>query len=351
MNWLKQGRTDAFRYVLVEWPTFKELRELQGITDCTITDNALTSLKSSGKLGYARKPDVGDHMVRVYSDSVLGGERKTVCHGTFFATTPSSTWTGAGETGTAEMFSVLWVLQQNKVQGSFTAAKGTNAVKLATQLARGYGNNLKVAATPSDRKVKTSHTWDAGTTFLEIVNWLLDFAGYEEADVDAYGNVLMRPYVAPARKSAVATFSDARDSVSEPSFSRELDAYEVPNKVVCICSNADEKPMVAKAVNADPNSPYSTVSRKKTIVRVEKVSDIESKAALQRKARNLLAESTSVVESIEVSHSYQPFRVGDAVQMDYESAGYSRKLVAVSCEKKMVPGIRCKTKARRYVNL
>lgn len=351
MIWSKDGRLDKFRYVRVRWPAMVEAEEIRNITFATITENSLTTLKASGTLGYIGSLDIGDDLIRIYSDSTLDDETETICHGTFFATTPQSSWSGATRSGTADMYSVLWILQQNRIVETYTVEAGANALALARDLAQGNGNNLTVVATASDKRVNTSHTWDAGTTYLEIVNWLLDFAGFSSAGVDAYGNVCMTPYVAPADKSPIVIFSDTLDSVSEPSFTHELDTFEVPNKVTVICSNAESEPMVAHAVNDDPESPYSITARGKVLTRVETVSDIADMSALQARAEELLLSAMSVVESIEIGHSYQPFQVGDAILMDYSKAGYSKRLVTVSCEKQMIPGIKCKTKARRFVNL
>lgn len=351
MNWMREGRLDRFRYVRVSWPDMAELGEMGNVTGATVTENSLAELKTSGSLEYVGPLDLGDDLVRIYSDSELDGEQETVCHATLFATTPQTDWSGAVRSGKADMYSVLWVLQQNRISETFTAEEGTNAVALAKSLAEGYGNNLTVVATASDACVNAAHTWDSGTTHLEIVNWLLSFAGYESAGVDAYGNVRMVPYEEPSGKAAAALFSDTQDSVSEPGFAHELDVYEVPNKVTVICSNANSDPMAADAWNNDPESPYSTVVRNKVLSRVERVSDIADRAALEAKAKEILLSGMSVVETVEICHSYQPFKVGDAVMVDYSRAGYRRKLVSVSCEKRMVPGIRCKTKARRFVNL
>lgn len=351
MNWTKEGRLDRFRYVRVKWPQMTEVGQIEGITSASITESSLSTLKASGTFDYVMPVDIGDDLVRIYSDSTLGEQTATICHGTFFATTPVSLMSARTKSGTADMYSVLWVLQQNKVEQTYTVEAGSNAVSLAANLARGNGNNLPVIATASNAKVNTSHTWDAGTTYLEIVNWLLEFAGYSSAAVDAYGNVLMAPYVEPSDKAASAVFSDTQDSVSAPEFTHEFDTYEVPNKVTLICSNAENAPMVAHAVNNDPENPYSIVSRKKTLVRVETITDIASQEALEQKAKELLHSSMSVVEAIEISHSYQPFQVGDAIEVDYTKSGYTKKLASVSREMEMVPGIRCTTRARRFVSL
>lgn len=351
IDWHRSGRTDVFRYVLVEWPTFRELGEIKNVVSCTITENSLSSLKASGKLECCSDPAIGDNLVRVYSDSTLGGMAQTICHGTFFATTPSATISDVADGVACDMYSTLWILQQNKVVETYTAPAGTNAVDLAAELAKGYGNKLNVIATPSGAALSADHTWDAGTSYLEIVNWLLDFAGYGSVGVDAYANAIMAPYVPPASKAPRVTFSDTQDSLSESSFTRTFDTFEVPNKVVVICSNAESEPMKATAINDDPENPYSTTARGKLIVKVERVSDIADQAALDAKARELLFSGMSVVESIEFTHAFLPFEVGDAVLMDYTRSNFVRKMVTTSREKKMIPGMRCKTSARRFVNL
>ena len=95
MNWTKEGRLDRFRYVRVSWPDMAELGEIGNVTGATVTENSLAELKASGSLEYVGPLDIGDDLVRIYSDSKLDGEQETVCHATFFATTPQTDWSGA----------------------------------------------------------------------------------------------------------------------------------------------------------------------------------------------------------------------------------------------------------------
>lgn len=351
MNWLSAGRIDSFRYVRVLWPSMVEAGEIDGITGCKVSENSLSSLKVKGELSYAWDPRIEDDLVRVYSDSELDGETETVCHATLFLTTPKTTHSPMSSPGTGSMFSVLWILQQNKISETLTVDVGMNLVAYAASLARGYGNNLRVVDTPSVAVSTTMHTWDAGTDYLEIINDLLEIAGYGSATVDAYGNVVMAPYVDPASRAVAVTFSDTEDSVSAPSFEAELDTYEVPNVVCATCSNATTEPIKAIVENDDPESPYSTVSRRKRIVRYETVSDIADEAALYAKAKELLMTGLSQVETVPIAHSYQPFEIGDAIMFDYRRSGYIKKMAAVSRDTEMVPGMRCETRARRFANL
>lgn len=349
IDWIRGGRTTKFRYVRVSWPDMAELSQIEGVTGCSVDENALTALKVSGTLDYANMEDIGDDLIRIYSISESAGETETVCHATLFATTPSSTWSGESRTGTADMYSTLWILQQASPEGTYTVNEGANAVDVAAQIARDH--NLKVVVTPADKTVSTSHSWDENESFLDIVNWLLDFAGYGSANVDAYGNIIMAPYVEPGSKAVAWTFSDTHDGVSDAEISHEYDIYNVPNVVRVVCSNADGEPMVAVATNADPENPYSTVRRKKRIVRTETVSDIESQAALDAKAEELLLSGMTVVEKIGVKHVWVPIEVSDAVQIDYQESDKVMKMAVVSRKTNMTPDLDCTTTTRRFVNL
>lgn len=350
IDWAHGGRTTAFRYVRVAWPTMDELGEIEGVTGCEIEENDLTSLKVTGSLEYANLDDLGDDMVRIYSDSEVAGERETVCHGTLFVSTPSSTVTGEVRTGTADMYSALLAMQQTSPDQTYTADAGSNPVSLAQKLAENCG--LKVVATPSGYTLSTSHSFDEESdSWLDIANYLLDVAGYTSVAVDSFGNAIMAPYVDLSSKTPACKMSDTEDDVTAGEFDHELDTYDVPNVVKVTCSNADDTPLVSIATNADPENPYSTVSRKKRIVRTETVSEIEGQAALDAKAAELLKSSMLVVEKIEIEHAWKPFRVGDAIDFDYRKSDMRVRLATVKRSTKMTPDIACTTTARRFVNL
>ena len=59
----------------------------------------------------------------------------------------------------------------------------------------------------------------------------------------------------------------------------------------------------------------------------------------------------SVVEKIEIGHSWACFNIGDAVQIDYWKSGKVMKMAAVARTCKMTPDLDCTTTVRRFVNL
>ena len=341
MNWFSSGRVDTFRFVRVRWGTWTETEELEGIIGGTLERNDSTAIKASGSLDYILEPALGSDLVRVYSDSYYPptGERTSIAQGTYLASTPSSTYRGAIEEGTADLYGVLHVLAED----SFA-----EPLVVPAEIVREAG--LPVVASESPATLGSPAVFDdKDTSKLDAVNWLLDFAGFASAGCDGYGTVLMQPYQDPSLRLPVLALEDDGACIFRSGVVREYDTFDVPNVVVVVCSNAQAGSMTAKAVNDDPQSAFSTVARGREIVRKETVSDIASQEALQAKAEALLAAKTSMVEGFEITHAFVPLEMGDVCSLTYRKAGVHRDdLVAVRQSLKLKPGMECTTRFRRF---
>ena len=316
MNWFSSGRVDTFRFVRVRWGTWTETEELEGIIGGTLERNDSTAIKASGSLDYILEPALGSDLVRVYSDSYYPptGERTSIAQGTYLASTPSSTYRGAIEEGTADLYGVLHVLAEDSFAEPLVVPAGTRAVDKAAEIVREAG--LPVVASESPATLGSPAVFDdKDTSKLDAVNWLLDFAGFASAGCDGYGTVLMQPYQDPSLRLPVLALEDDGACIFRSGVVREYDTFDVPNVVVVVCSNAQAGSMTAKAVNDDPQSAFSTVARGREIVRKETVSDIASQEALQAKAEALLAAKTSMVEGFEITHAFVPLEMGDVCSL------------------------------------
>ena len=326
MNWFSSGRVDTFRFVRVRWGTWTETEELEGIIGGTLERNDSTAIKASGSLDYILEPALGSDLVRVYSDSYYPptGERTSIAQGTYLASTPSSTYRGAIEEGTADLYGVLHVLAEDSFAEPLVVPAGTRAVDKAAEIVREAG--LPVVASESPATLGSPAVFDdKDTSKLDAVNWLLDFAGFASAGCDGYGTVLMQPYQDPSLRLPVLALEDDGACIFRSGVVREYDTFDVPNVVVVVCSNAQAGSMTAKAVNDDPQSAFSTVARGREIVRKETVSDIASQEALQAKAEALLAAKTSMVEGFEITHAFVPLEMGDVCSLTYRKAGVHRE--------------------------
>lgn len=350
MDWSSSGRIDTFRYVRVTWDDRQETEELVGITGGSLERNDRTAIKVSGSLTYVDEPDLGRDLLRVYSDSFdpQTDERISIAHGTYLVATPSSTYRGAIEEGTADLYGVLQVLAEDALEAPLVLAAGDGALEKAKELVTGAG--LDVVASTSTAKLTAPAVFDdEDASKLDAVNWLLSFAGFESATCDGFGNVLLRPYVNPADRAPSFTLRDDDACVYRSGVVRECDTFSVPNVVTVTCTSAsNDAPLAATAENNDPASPFSTAARGRRIVYKESISDIAGSDELEAKAASLLATKTSIAETFEIVHAYLPMTMGDVCDFVYDRAGIRRNdLVAVRQTMALRPGMECTTEFQR----
>lgn len=347
------NRVTSVRYVRVAWPGMDEAGELANVTGCTVGEDSESTLKVSGTLSYGGATGLTglDDMVRIYSVSTAGGVSETVCHGTLIASATSRGLTETGESGEAGLYSVLKFMQDRLMGDATVLAAGESPLALAVSLAEGCG--LYVVADASDYKAAGDHSWDAGTDALTIANDCLELCGFASATVDAYGNVLMRRYVDPEDRAAVATVSDEPGGsvIGGRKVSGERDLAGVPNVSYVTVSPAeqDAEPVTGKAVNDDPASPFSTVSRGREISTHATYTELDGSA--DDKALQLLRSAMRVTERYELDMLWYPFSVGDVLTVDYARMGLAGvRASVVSRETAMTPALKARVVLRRTVD-
>jgi len=343
MRWTG-GRHDTFEFLRLT-RSGDPAGTFDHVTHGEISENSNTSLKVSGFLDVVGDADPGNSLVRVIFRAVEDSETAEVTLGTFFAATPSRVHTDAGTTARIELYSMLLALDEDRLERTLTVASGSDVVSAARQLAVDAG--LRVTAAPSAHVSGAALVFEAGTTRLEAVNALLDHAGYASAAVGVDGVVRMFPYVPPASRPLEWTFTDGDGSMFLPEVPVEVDWYHAPN-VVVVTSTGATATLTAIAVNDDPASPLSTVTRGRRIVRYERVSDAAGQEALQAKADRLLASSSRKVTTGTLRHTYAPLSLGGRVRLAYAAAGIDYAMTVQSRDMELVPGLPTTTKVRRF---
>ena len=345
MRWLESGRHDAFRYQRIAWPSFGYVGDVGGVEDASVTKNAGSSLKVSGSMRVCGETDFGNDLVRIVSESRLGDEVETVVHATLFATSPSEEHRNGAERADVSLYSTLVVLDKKRVRSSLRIPAGTNVLEWCAGLVRSL--KLPCTYTPSGVCLSAERIYERDTSYLTVVNEMLDVANYASANVNGYGGVIMAPYQNPAAKAPARRLSDGWDNVLMPEFTVERDWFDVPNVVSLVCSNGD-KSMVATAVFDDPGSFLSTANRYE-VTYTEQVDDVASQAALNAKARSRLQDKLSHVERTRVVHPYLPESIGDVWELDYgnhETRGSIYEQVT-----RMRPGMRTETTVRKVIDV
>ena len=358
----KGGRTTSWRFVRVRrvigWKSeayednvYEEVGTVSGITSCSIEEAQLTSLKVSGSIEYVDMPDLGDDLLRVYADMELDGDTESKCYGTFFVYSKSEEVCEGSHVGTADLYSVLVLLEQRLLEGNYAVGAAYTANYLPVVSEMVYEVGLPLMLTPGGWEVAAIKTWEVGTSFLEMANDIMELYGYGSLNVDVWGNVIAKPYQDPETAVATTVFSDTEEDVSDETIKREWDVHDTPNVVVVRSKLKDDSEVIGSAENADPNNPYSTAARGMRIVRFEEVEGLETKAQCQEKAKALLIEGMQSIERLTIGHAGKRFNAGDNVAVDYQRSGLSGKYSAYKRSVKATPDTESETTMRRTVKL
>lgn len=212
MDWFGNRKEESFEYRRVDRSDWSEGAAWPQVTGGTIELSALSDLKASGSLSFEGEamPDERGVVRVYYSFADQHGERGEFALATLLFSCAEPSYDGAAVAGTLECSSVLRILQSKRYRFPFTVAAGTQAVQLAIGLVEGCG--LRVNSPEATAyEVREDYTFDAGKTYLEIVNGLLDMAGFSACWPDAYGVVQMERR-APSRGSGPSRWSSPTTS-------------------------------------------------------------------------------------------------------------------------------------------
>lgn len=343
-------RSGSYTFRRVKWPSWEEAEDYGNVTGGTIERSALSDVKDSGSLTFVGDAPPNGDLVRIYYN--LGGESRPMA--TMFAACEEPTLAGGYSTGTLDLTGALSVLANRKHGAPYTVAAGTNAVGLAAEIAEGCGLVVNNPGA-SSYAVGEDHTFEVGDSYLKVVNWLLDAAGYASACTDERGAVCMLPYVEPTGRTPSFEFEDGERSIMLPEVVRSCDLSDTPN-VARLWYSTDEESLYASCSNVDPDSPVSLPSlagREQTLV--ETVSELsgdtqaERIANLKAMAEAKLVDNSAQVEYVKLKHPWVPIAPNDAVGVRYSAAGLEWRGSVTNMRTDLSADAMCETSARRFV--
>ena len=331
-DWKKRFAT-TYRYMRVDRKTGLAVERMRKPRNGGSIERNQDTSYETGKVEYLGELDLGSDLLRIYLDAEFpDGTTASEPLGTFVVSTPKrSTGYNSSE---ADLSGRLSEVAEDEFDAPRSLAAGSNAVDEAARLLREAG--LEVVAEPSDFKLTT--TWVVGAignggssyaTRLKAVNALLDAAGFSAASCDPMGRVLLRRYVEPDKRAPAMVMEEGKEARFEDGGTEELDKSSVANVVHVDYSTTDES-VRGTAIDADPSSQYSTVTRgwrksaKYTKSELPPGSTPEERqASANAEAATLLRTQQSAIHRLKVTHIYAPVTVTDAIEVRWPSAGIS----------------------------
>jgi hypothetical protein len=279
---------------------------LDGVTGGSAEIVAQDVLGGSGSLNLDARQDIDWMSNRVRVIYNRGDVSWPV--GTYLLTSPKenhSKFVLGYEVG---LLTKMSVPSEDTVDARFSLDAGTAIIPAAVALLQSTGED-RIAATSSDAVLSSALTWEAGTSKLQIINDLLQAAGYWALWCDGSGQFRVEPYADPADRPVAFDFQHGAQSLHMPDWSREQDNTSVPNKFIAVGQGDGEtEALVGVATNNDPASPYSaqrrgTPENPRWIAASEEGVEAATQAIIDQYAARKLRDAMTPVSRLEVTHA------------------------------------------------
>lgn len=168
-----------------------------------------------------------------------------------------------------------------------------------------------------------SNEWGIGENRLTIINQMLEGFGYDPLWFDEYGAAIVKKYILPELRQIDGFYVADELSVMTDGITRTTNAFEIPNMFIRWTEATNANYVMATYTNDDPDNPYSTVSRGRTIVNRESIRDgVATSKMLQELVKKAAVEATMSAEYLTFKtlnmpgHSYRDCLFVDIPQYD-----------------------------------
>lgn len=327
----------TFEYYIVDPGTWKDKKKIDTVISSKITRNL--EAETLGSASITITESLGECYIRIYLVTIQNGIRERHPLGTYLVQTPSYSFDGKIKNITMDAYTPLIELKEKHPPLGYSIAKEQNIMSRAALIMREQ-MRAPLVQTTKDTKLHANFIANLDDTWITFIRDLIANADMR-LDLDELGTVLFAPEQELESLQPIWTFDTGNSSILYPSFDIQHDLYGIPNEVEVIYSNGTTS-MSIKAVNDDPNSPVSTVSRGRRIThRITSPSVVgkPSEAELKEYAARTLKSLSSIEYTVSYTHGYCPVRVGDCVRLNYEAAGLKNvKAKIISQTIDCVPG-------------
>ena len=327
----------TFEYYIVDPATWKDMKLIENVKSCTIQRDSEAETLGSATIDTAES--LGECYIRVYLVTIQNGLRERHPLGVFLVQTPSFDFNGRRRTISMDAYTPLLELKESPPALGYSIFKNVNVMDIAYRLTRERAR-APVVKTECPTLLAMDFTASTDDTWLTFLSDLIANAEYQ-FDLDEMGRILFAPKQDTASLQPVWTYTDDNSSILYPEISVDRDLYGIPNVVEVIHSNGAGYYFV-RAVNDDPNSVTSTVSRGREIIHRVNNPDLVGKpteSQVKDYANQLLRELSVLEYTVTYTHGYCPVRLGDCVRLNYARAGITNiKAKVISQTIKCEPG-------------
>jgi hypothetical protein len=348
------GRTIAFRYeLLTSANVFK--KNLTTVLSASIANSGNAEIRRTAKFRMAE-----DTSVNWLSDRIRPWFRVKMPNGTwaewslgiFLLSTPTLKIGLATKEREIDAYDQLLILRDDAVTSRYSVAAGANVITAVSTLLTGAGI-LTTNLVSTAETLPVVKEWKPGTSKLKIIQELLASINYEPLYFDGQGVAIAKPYQLPSERPTEYTYTADEASLLAGEMDTTLDLFNVPNSWLAIVSEPDRAPLTSIYTNSNPNSPTSTVSRGRTILKLLESQEATSQAVLDAKVAKAAYESSEVYETLSIRTALMPHHEDqDIIAVEYDRlSGLTLRYVEHEWSMSLTPGSLMEHKLKRVVSV
>jgi Concanavalin A-like lectin/glucanases superfamily len=239
--------------------------------------------------------------IRMDSNGTDGTPWAEFARGVFLLEAPDRDSNAASVARQVDGFDKTLILRNNATLAVYSVASGVNIVTAVGTALTAAGVDVSQAQlTPTTKTTASIKEWPTGTTYLRIINDLLDMAAYRGIRFDQNGHAVVEPYVLPKDRASEFTYeANETSAIIEETVRSSEQTAGVPNVVILSRANPDTDTLTSIQTNSKVSSPTSTVRRGFSTVLFETVADAADQTALDSMAKRRLTEASSTLQAVE----------------------------------------------------
>lgn len=340
----------TFEYYIVDPGTWKDVKKIDNVISSSISRDI--EAETLGSASITMSNSLGECYIRIYLVTIQNGIRERFPLGTYMIQTPRYSFDGKIRNISLDAYTPLIELKEKHPPIGYSLMKNTNIMESAYMIMREQ-MRAPVGRSDKDDTLFTNFVANLDDTWMTFLRDLVANANMR-IELDELGRVIFAPKQELETLQPIWTFDTNNSSILYPNFDIEHDLYGIPNEVEVVYSNSTMTSSVT-AVNDNPNSPVSTVSRGRRIthrITNPEVIGNPSEQQLKDYAERVLRSMSSIAYTVSYKHGYCPVRIGDCVRLNYENAGLKNvKAMVISQTIDCTPGCPVTEKAIFTSNL
>lgn len=316
MNW-SLGYKASYRAYMVDPVTWAD-RDAVDILSGNINRTS-SGLRESADISCIDYSHGSDKWIRIWMDAEQDGAHEHIAIFTGLTSAPERKINGTISEIDLQCFSTLKPAQDVYLPRGWYATKGFIGAEVIHDL-------LSIGPAPvtydeGSPRLSQHIIAEDGETNLSMAYKVLDAIGWR-IRIEGTGEI----HIGPAAEEPSAVYSAVDNDQIEPSVNVKNDWFECPNVFRAVSGSG-----TATAVDENPDSPLSTISRGREIWKEETSVKLNDGESLLAYARRRLRELQTTATEISYSRSYDPnVRVTDRIRLSYPAQDLSGVFVVES---------------------